>query len=152
MNSSSTKGLSSLVLKDGSCVPSYAHPDGLARLEDFISKEKLPVCLVFFSIFEHQTLAMLARGYKCGIWISEQDINFMEKIDQSVQSVFIFENFKQSEIPQNISKSLNEADDEYSALRGAFQLRRFIHQHKGGGALPQVRVTNFGEGVFGTLN
>ena len=23
---------------------------------------------------------------------------------------------------------------------------------KGGGALPQVRVTNFGEGVFGTLN
>ena len=25
-------------------------------------------------------------------------------------------------------------------------------RRKGGGALPQVRETNFGEGVFGTLN
>ena len=27
-----------------------------------------------------------------------------------------------------------------------------VQSYKGGGALPQVRVRNFGEGVFGTLN
>ena len=127
-----------LVLKDEKEIKASTQLEGMSCLEWFISQAKSKhehvnksICLVFYSIFEHQTLTMLARGLNYKEWMGTQNnVTFLDKINQSVESVFVYEHFNKDQPLENISTALNFEEGEYSALKAAQYLRQLIQKQK----------------------